>query len=438
MLRRWIWLLPTLLVAAIVLPAALFNVHGGIRISDDSLDFHIPQINQFIKAPFDLLSFTAFAPTFPGYHVAMAWLARLFGIPEVNDNVALMRFINAAFTLLAVAYALPLAMRTRYSDPRTSRRLLDALAVMLPFCLSWYIALTATYYGTEGLAHLCLVGVLWALVGMHPRRNLLAATLAALIFVRHIFAPILPIALLAHLGKSRPVRGILNDYHLKFAAIALLPAVAIIAIYVWQWGGLVPPGRLAEMNRSGLSPHSWLHALAFLGLTTFLFLPLEIRGSRDVVSGILPKILAGVLLLGALALWLAAPSDLDVAAGRWGSVIWSVAQRTPLVFGKSPAVLLLALIGAAFLAYVIVRGWRGERMAAEIVVLVLYLVGVGLTQAAHQRYVEPVTLLCLGVFFHRIGGERPLWTYAPVALFAAGSAGWSVYRLYYVFRIAGS
>lgn len=438
MLRRWIWLVPTLLVAAIVLPAALLNVHGGIRISDDSLDFHIPQINHFIKAPFDLLDFPALAPTFPGYHVLMAWLARLFGVPEVNDDVALMRFINTAFTLLAVAYALPLAMRARYSDPRTSRRPIDALALMLPFCLSWYIALTATYYGTEGLAHLVLVGVLWALVGLHPRRNSLAVALAALIFVRHIFAPVLPVAVLAHWRRTLPVRSIFNYYNLGFAAVALGPSVAIIAVYVWQWGGLVPPGKLAQLNRSGLSPHSWLHALAFLGLTAFLFLPLEVRTVRPVLSDAVLKVLAPLLVLGALSLWVVASSDLDVAAGRWGSAVWSIAQHTPLVQGKSPAVLVLALIGGAFLAYLLARAWTGERIAPEVIVLSLYLAGVGFTQAAHQRYVEPVTLLCLGVFFHRIGGARPLWAYAPVVLFAAASAAFSVYRLYYVFRITGS
>ncbi|HYC63238.1 MAG TPA: hypothetical protein VEC14_00790, partial [Reyranellaceae bacterium] len=95
---------PTTLLAAIVLPAALLNVHRGIRISDDSLDYHIPQINHFLRQPFDLLSYPALAPTFPGYHVLMGWLARLFGVGEVGDGVALMRFINASFTLLAVAH----------------------------------------------------------------------------------------------------------------------------------------------------------------------------------------------------------------------------------------------------------------------------------------------------------------------------------------------
>jgi len=437
MLRRWIWLVPTLLVAAIVLPAALLNVHGGTRISDDSLDLHIPQINHFIEAPFDLLGFPALAPTFPGYHVLMAWLARLLGVPEVTDDVAVMRFINAAFTLLAVAYALPLAMRARHADPKSSRRPLDALALMLPFCLSWYVALTATYYGTEGLAHLCLVGVLWAVVGMHPRRNLLAVTLAALIFVRHIFVPVMPIAFVVHWRRTLEVRSIFNDYNLKFATIALAPATVIIAIYVGQWDGLVPPGPLAEMNRSGLSLHSWLHAIAYLGLAAFLFLPLEVRAPRGELFFGLPG-LAALLVLVAIGLWLVAPSDLDVTAGRWGSAIWSIAQRTPPVVGKSPAVLVLALIGAAFLAYMIARAWQRQVMAAELIVLVLYLVGAGFTQAAHQRYVEPVTLLCLGVFFHRVGAARPSWAYAPVVLFAAGSAAFSIYRLYYAFRITGS
>ena len=48
----------------------------------------------------------------------------------------------------------------------------------------------------------------------------------------------------------------------------------------------------------------------------------------------------------------------------------------------------------------LVRAWRSEIFPAELVVLLLYLAGLGFIQAAHQRYVEPVTMLCLGIFFH--------------------------------------
>ena len=433
----FLWALPALVLAAIVLPAALLNVHGGIRISDDSLDYHIPQINQFIKAPFDLVDFPALAPTFPGYHALMGWLARLFGFTTIDDNTWLMKLVNASFTLAAVALAAPLALRARQSDGAAAAlRPAEPVLLLLPFALGWYVALTATYYGTEGLGHLCLVLVLWTVTARRPRVAAVSAALALLVFVRHLFAPVLPIAALTRVRPAAPVRSILSGGNLLFAAIAVVPALLVIAIYVAQWKGLIPPGKATEFNRSGLFLHSWLHAFAFLGLASFLYLPLEVRAPRAGLLRGWPALWLAALPAFALVLWLFGPSDYSVDNGRWGSLIWSLARHLPLIAGKSPVVLVLALIGAAFAGYLLVRSWQRETIPVELIVLLLYLAGLGFTQAAHQRYVEPVTALCLGILFCRLAtAPRPAWAYAPIVMFAAISALFSIYRLYYVFRL---
>ncbi len=89
-------------------------------------------------------------------------------------------------------------------------------------------------------------------------------------------------------------------------------------------------------------------------------------------------------------------------AGRWGSQIWTVAAKTPLIGdSRSPAVLLLGLFGAVFAAYLV---WRGRQLPVfpiELAVFALYAGGLALTYATYQRYLEPAVLLCLGLFYAR-------------------------------------
>src|SRR5262249_5916247 len=131
-----------------------------------------------------------------------------------------------------------------------------------------------------------------------------------------------------------------------------------------QFGGLAPRNSIVEPLPEpwievgwsslglhlGVFPQSILHAFAFLGLVSPIYLmifstPIQTayRTNRTIIA-------ASVISLLIATIWVAVPSTFDFDAGRWGSVVWSIGQIGPIWGNRSLIVLLLGVIGAAFTA----------------------------------------------------------------------------------------
>jgi hypothetical protein len=382
--------LPLFLYALITLPAVLGNVQLPGSVASDARQFHIPQIDYFIQHPADIVHYPGYAPTLPGYHLLLAAVARALGHAGIGDATMSLRLFHWLLALGAVATALYLAARV-------ARERWTAPILMLPFVVSWYTVQSGIFYGTELPALLCCILLLLAV----ERGAVAGAALAAtgMVFVRQMFAPVIFVPVLASvLSRERPSRS-----SLRTQLLVALPALLLIAFYVAQWGGLVPPGIAAELNKPGLYPFVWLHALAFCGVFAVLFAPLRLEEFLRYLHDPASRFIRLPALLLALLLWLATPSDFDPQAGRWGSLVWSAAAHGPLFFHRSPIVLFLALLGAAYLGFAIRGALLLPRFPVELAAAVLYMAGLALSAAAYQRYVEPVLLLCLGVLAARSG-----------------------------------
>jgi hypothetical protein len=382
--------LPLFLYAAITLPAVLANVQLPGSVASDARQFHIPQIDYFIQHPADIVHYPGYAPTLPGYHLLLAAVARALGRAAIGNATMPLRLFHWLLALGAVAAALYLAARV-------ARERWTVPILMLPFVVSWYTVQSGIFYGTELPALLCCILLLLAV----ERGALGGAALAAtgMVYMRQIFAPMIFVPVLANaLSRDRPQRS-----SLPTVLLVALPPLLLIAFYVAQWGGPVPPGIAAELNKPGLYPFVWLHELAFCGVFAVLFAPLRLeeflRFLRDPESRFirLPALLLAPLL------WLATPSDFDPQAGRWGSLVWSAAAHGPLFVHRSPIVLFLVLLGAAYLGFAIRASLLLPRFPVELAAVLLYMAGLAISPAAYQRYVEPILLLSFGVLACRFG-----------------------------------
>lgn len=409
------------LLTALALPAILLDIRVDSGVAADSVQVHVPQMNLFVAAPVAPLDHKAHVASIPLYHMAFAAAARAMGIGTIEHGMIGLRLLNGGLGLLLVLCAVRLLGRT--DDPL--RPLL-----LLPLTVSWFTVQSTAYFGTDVAGLLMLALFLLAVRGSRAGPagyGLAARGLAGLAMVgtRHLLAPVLFAPTLAR-AFARDGRR----FSPRETAAELLPALALLAVHAVAWGGLVPPGITPDMNAAGLFPAAGLHALAYLGLLAFVFGPVRAADLRRFLGG--PetrRLVVAALAAGTLA-WLAIPSSFDPAAGRWGSVVWSIARYSPGILDRSLPLLPLVLAGALLAAYVLETCRRRGGMPLEIAALVTGLGGLVFVSPAYQRYPEPVALLTLALFFGRFPNPVPAIGYLPLLLFSAAYIAADAAKLY--------
>jgi hypothetical protein len=173
-----------------------------------------------------------------------------------------------------------------------------------------------------------------------------------------------------------------------------------------------------------------LHAFAFLGVTAGVFAPLAAAQWLPFWKSSEGRWWLACSVAAALVLWTISPSNYQADAGRWGSVVWTLAAHTPLIGSRSPLLLAVAVLGAVFAAFLAWRGRRLERFPTELAAMALYIAGLALTSAAYQRYLEPVALLCLGLFFARTAADAGRAARLWIAIVSVGYLLAGLRRLY--------
>jgi hypothetical protein len=93
-------------------------------------------------------------------------------------------------------------------------------------------------------------------------------------------------------------------------------------------------------------------------------------------------------------------------AGRWGSIVWTLAAQTPHIGTHSFVVLGLMALGIAALAAIMLHAFRENYFPAETLLLAFYLIGYSAQPLAVQRYVEPPILLTFATFAARLPKAR--------------------------------
>lgn len=366
-----------------------FVVMGKIGPSEawDQDYYHRPVI-KILSGQLPAPDFSNFgSATTPGYHLFMAVLDRM-GADDLGLRLVSSLFGLAAAVVLARVVA-------RLSGAETLGAVAGGAFLLNPYVLS-----SAMFLTTDDLALLLMVLALASAVDSaregSNRHTLLRAmawsTGAAA--VRQVLLWTAGLAWIGALMRSivgkepRPLRA------LSLAALSMTPAITLVAYFAWTWGGLTPPG-FQGVIPIGFNPATPVYMLALLGCW------------GACAAACHPRFLSAVRTRWAAAgavsvlLWaLLVPTSPDAPPDgrRWGGILWSVAERLPVVLDRSMLIVLLATAGGAVVGAVL---WlaRGHARRSEtwtaFAALALCTVAQMANSFCFERYLGPFAIVCM-------------------------------------------
>lgn len=416
------------LFALLVVPAILAG-GGGSSQANDMMDYHSIEIRR-LEAQWptpDLRN--SFTTTTPGFHLALAGLAK-FGLgPTALRLVAALAGLAAWLVAWRVARAWCAGA--------------VACLVVAPLALSPYLVGSAIWLTTDATA-LALAAATMGLAlagGTDRGRALMTGVLGAgTVLVRQIMLwACVPGALVALAGQgSRRSR-------LARFALASIPPTACVGAFLAVWGGSMPP-RFQPFHQATWNPAALTFTLALAGAFGAFLLPwIWSRMDRPSRHG---AILAAMLCAAVAAMprsdyrkvlppdeqrvgtrtektW--GPTAPDVVkgageVGRWGGPLWDVAKAAPSVSGRSTLLVALAAVGG----FVLMGLWgladrAGRRRSATLLLTALAAMVLAqcLNAQTFERYFDPWVLLALGWLAAMATGRadaRLVWGMSILAL----------------------
>ena len=356
----------------------------------DAFYYHVPQINEFITNGFrpDYSNFVAMTP---GLHLLYAYLARGFGITSFAYDSGL---LFAVHSLWMVAY---LALNM-FIIGKVYQRNNAGLIIVLPMLASAYpvyswvwpttdlpatvLYLTAiaiefrTWREINRLAAYAVLGAAGVLLRQHY--GFLAAVPAGILVANAII----------HRTRLDPVK-------LLVYLLPVVPALAVLAYFVSIWHGLVPPDQAYHFAPFS-EPVSLAHVLGFTGLVGLPFAVslwrLLAGNNRTPIRILVAAIVCGLVAVVAL------PLDPSVAAGRYGSMLWTIEGKIPSQLLRDVFLWGAISLGAAIWMAVATLCWRQRDVIPTVVVYTMYAGTLLVQEFCFQRYVEEPILLTLAIF----------------------------------------
>lgn len=365
---------------------------------------HIPQINYFISHPFNFLHYPVKSATLPGHHIFLAYVASALGINELSQDTWALRIVNAlvAYALLIAAWSLIWKL---------CKNAWRTFILVLPITCSYYTISAAIWINTDNGAMFFYTMLLYCLLEENPNALLTMGYTFFMVLWRQIYLPVIGAFWL-------PVIFSKNSYSsLKFAVIGSFPALILVAGYAATWGGLTAPIANNPSKLILLSPTLLLHAFSLFGLLVIPYMPFFYSDKYTRVFDRKLFIAITISVIVAITLWLISPSTYydpnEGRAGRYGSLVWLIANFTPFlsIDDKSFSVLILTLIGTFVLSMMILRAIRLRYYPIEIAMLLFYFIGYSCQQFPYQRYLEPIVLVTYAVYGARIipiSNRKPL------------------------------
>lgn len=413
------------LYLALVLPMVLTGAGYAPPAWDEEI-YHLPII-QTMRDQWPHIDVVHYdSATTPGYHVVMA------GVLRATGSVMAMRLCNAAISL-GLVLGVYRALRRLAPDALGG----TAAALTLPLVASQYFLGAAIWLTTDNTALLFVVlGVGGVVISKFtPTRGVIAGVCGAMaVLVRqlHVWvaAPIGLAGLLASpLVKFAP-RALRDDSlqaprswkQLVFGVIGAALPLAVLAVFVWLWGGLLPvTEKVRAQHLKGVNPATWGFALSLCAVLGVWFLTVGHAGVRDVIAN-LRSWFAWVAAAGVagLASAIAVPTFwLDRV--RDTGPIWKAVKIAPAPMGRSVVIAVLAPIGAVVLLLL----WRraaeaGRRVPATMLILsmVAWLAAQTANIMCWHRYFEPLILIALAwlAAMGLKGAPRRMNLAGPIAL----------------------
>lgn len=394
------------------------------RIAYDQDRYHVPAIRTFAaEMPTPNLKDYLSATT-PGYHLALAVIAR-----QIDDSLTTLRLSGMVFGLGLIG---TLGWWVSGRAPGVG-----GLALCLPIAGSIYLFGPTAWVLPDNAAWWAVLGIV--LLALRGRLDMVAVTgyiglFVLLVFVRQVHVWAMGVALCAAwLGdagsrrrgpaastdQAEPALLSLDDLDGLFsggaglgdriarvggAVMASLPALAMLAGFVALWGGLTPPGNINPVGEDAPANfHGRLHGgngatpaliLSLVALYAPLLAAYWWRSAADLCRrGWWVMIAAALIGLVAAAV---PATTYSVEAGRWTG-LWNLAARLPTVMGHSSLLLLLlAPIGAAVIA-AMAHGLRHRDRWIMLGTLVAFAVAQSASKESWQRYLEPMLLMLMAV-----------------------------------------
>ncbi|MEL6499189.1 MAG: hypothetical protein AAGJ54_10530 [Planctomycetota bacterium] len=389
-------------IGAAGLALATFTIYAALvligfesqRAAFDARAYHLVVIEGF-TATWPVADVSNYlSATTPGFHWLLAGAAK-FGASQVT-----LELIAAGIgALLVGALAWWAARESRWGL---------GWVVALPLAASAYVVHAGTtvlpdnagWLGVLAVLLLCLrppAGLAWIAVGL---------AMLGLVLLRqsHVWAAggVVAAGWLGASGSLLLGRDVLarKTRRTLLAIATALPAVAVLALFVWVWGGLVPPTFAGQSGgahpdvQSRLSLIAPAYILMLAGLYAPFFAAWWWGGLRESWQRAAVFAAAGAVVGVVLAL--IGPSTFSLEAGREGGY-WRLIQAGPVVGDRTSVVLLVlsafggAMAGACGSALPARRRW----------LLLVALAGFAAAQVVNantwQRYYEPFVLLLLAV-----------------------------------------
>ena len=369
---------------AVLFSAAVLPVSVGWRISESSFDetrCYLPAITQ-MRANFpevDLLRDSLSASP-PGYTHLLAALSFVTG-----DSLPAHRAWHFALSLFG-------AIGLLWFVAIVARSTTLAVAALLPTVCSGYYLKNAGQLSTDNLALVLSVAVTaLAMFGAASCRNAAFASLLGLCatYFRHVAAwtaaPLF--AKGAVLWWTAERRAPHDRRRVVAWIIASVVVVLPLMVFVWAWGGLVPPRWARAHGSISLTPLVYCLSLCGLFAPFFLCSAALSRALKFNWRDVLWGALAG------LAFFFISDTSPSYEAGRWGGPLWALADKLPHGEGRSFLFLPVAMLGAVCLA-IAVRSLASRAPDQAFIWATAFsawmLTGIPNRQVFHRYYEGPI------------------------------------------------
>jgi hypothetical protein len=461
--RLAVWSCVGLFLCA-ALPLCLSNYDHG-RAFSDQLNYHYPTIAHFLNGG----SFADYpSATTPGYHLLLAGFGRWVLMTEpalklANSAVtaALLGLIAAAVArqvgnaAASIAMLLPMIFSI-YVFPSGVWLLPDNLAWLTVFCLlqlalhfrdswRWYLTaalgLVAAVLVRQSNLWLCAVVLVAAWSGESDSRRhsrsgagpaAQAPTASVPAAARMTQLASVPVSKLASVPVSKlasvPVSELASVPVPRFArlaraALAILPAFAVLAYFIKVWHGVTPPSFAEKHAAANLAAVPFFFCvLAFYSL---FYLPLAVEPAQQLLRRSSQSRYAVYLGgLGALLASLATPTDWNPAEGRV-SGLWALAKALPQMHHRSLGISVLATLGGM----IAVAWWLMAKPRTRPIIAAAAVGFVAAQSTSHfvyeRYYAGLIFLLILQVTAELLGeraGTAPRWSLAGPVTFTLFNA----------------
>jgi hypothetical protein len=372
--------------------------------ADDHRRWHMPTVESIaVRFPGMDLHKDPKSATAPGYHYLLA------GLMKAGARETVLRGVHAGICLMVILFLGAWAARVLPWK--------DVLVLLSPLAWSPYFLKASAWIVTDNVALLGMTAALILMVSPagRVRCGWLGLMVTATVWVRqNTLWLVFPGAVA--LGREWGKTGVWR-WMGKFLLLTLGPLLSV-GWMAWEWGGLVPPV-WREANQ-GLSPVSLVHALALAACILgpgALFL---------IASGLLRMenkkiwVITGLLGLAWASTFTSTP---DMGEGRWGGVLWKVAERVPDTAGRSWVFLLLTPCGVMAMvvwAEALIRH-TGALGGVWVSAIGVWMLAMGTNPQAFHRYVEPplwIFMIFGLVLLIQKNGLPRFWAHGR-ALFAA-------------------